>query len=59
VAKLKVTLAKSIASTRKDHIATVVALGLGKTGSTVLHNDNAQIRGQINKVKYLLKVEEV
>lgn len=59
MAKVKVTLAKSTAGRRKDHIATVVALGLGKVGSTALHNDNPQTRGQIEKVKYLLKVEEV
>jgi len=44
---------------RKDsHIATVNALGLKKIGKTVEHEDTPQIKGMINKVSYLLEVEE-
>jgi len=42
----------------KSHKATVEALGLRKVGSTVEHNDTPQIRGMVNKVTYLLEVEE-
>jgi large subunit ribosomal protein L30 len=59
MAKLKVTLIKSKVGRLESHKATVEALGLKKIGSTVEHNDNPQIRGMIDKVKYLLKVEEV
>ena len=59
MAKLKITLAKSIIGRKKDHIATVEALGLRKIGKAVEHDDTPQIRGMINKVSYLLKVEEM
>ena len=57
--KLKITLAKSTIGALKDQKATVAALGLHKTNSTVIKPDNACIRGMIFKVKHLLKVEEV
>lgn len=59
MAKLKITLAKSLIGRKDDHIATVNALGLKKIGKVVEHEDTPQIRGMINKVNYLLKVEEV
>lgn len=58
LAKLKITLKKSLIGRRKDHIATVNALGLKKIGKTVEHEETPQIRGMINKVSYLLCVEE-
>jgi large subunit ribosomal protein L30 len=59
LAKVKITLAKSTIGRKKDHIATVEALGLKKIGKTVEHEATPQIRGMINKVSYLLKVEEL
>lgn len=58
MAKVKITLKKSLIGRKKDHIATVNALGLRKIGKTVEHDDTPQIRGMINKVSYLLEVEE-
>jgi len=57
--KLKVTLVKSVISQKDDQIATVQALGLKKTNSTVIVNDNAAMRGMIFKVKHLVSVEEI
>ena len=59
MAKLKVTLVKSLIGRKKNHIATTNALGLKKIGKTIEHEDTPQIMGMINKVSYLLKVEEV
>ena len=59
MAKLKVTLKKSTIGRKKDHIATVHALGLKKIRDVVEHNDTPQIRGMINKVSYMLEVEEI
>ena len=56
---LKITLTKRTISCKKDQIATVKALGLKKTNSTVTKPDNAAIRGMIFKVKHLVTVEEV
>jgi len=58
LAKLKITLTKSTIGRKKDHIATVHALGLRKIGKFVEQEDSPQIRGMIFKVNYLLKVEE-
>jgi len=59
VAKLKITLVKSINKAKEDQVATVKALGLKKIRSSVEQNDNPQIRGMINKVSHLLMVEEI
>ena len=56
---LKVTLVKSPISSLRDQQDTVKALGLHKLNSSVVKPDNACIRGQIFKVKHLVKVEEV
>jgi large subunit ribosomal protein L30 len=59
LAKLKVTLTKSLIGRKVDHIATAKALGLKKIGNVVEHEDTPQIKGMLHKVGYLLKVEEV
>ena len=59
MANLTITLVKSTIGALKDQQATVKALGLKKTNSTVVKPDNAAIRGMIFKVKHLVKVEEV
>ena len=59
MAKLRVTLVKSLIGRKKTHIATANALGLKKIGKTVEHEVNPQIQGMINKIDYLLKLEEV
>ena len=58
MAKLKVTLKKSVIGCKKDQIATVEALGLKKIRDVKEHADTPQIRGMINKVAHLLMVEE-
>ena len=59
VAKLKITLVKSINKAKENQVATIKALGLKKIGSFVEQNDNPQIRGMINKVSHLVTVEEI
>ena len=56
--KLKVTLVKSIASSKESHRATVRGLGLKWTNHTVEVIDTPATRGMINKVGYLVKVAE-
>ena len=56
--KLKVTLVKSpIGCVPKDR-RTVEALGLKKVNKAVELPDNAAVRGMVNQVSYLVKVEE-
>ena len=54
---VKVTLVKSVIGTRGSHRATVKGLGLGRTNSSRELVDTPAVRGMINKVSYLLKVE--
>ena len=56
--KLRVTLVKSIASTKQDHRDTVRGLGLKWTNHAVEVIDTPSTRGMINKVGYLLKVAD-
>ena len=57
--KLKVTLIKSINRRIEKHKACVSGLGLRRIGHSVTLDDTPEIRGMINKVNYLLAVEEV
>lgn len=56
---IKITLVKSLIKGTKGQIGTVKALGLHKVGSSVVKEDSVVIKGMINKVSHLLKVEEV
>ena len=56
--KLKITLTKSTIGAIPKHRATVEALGIKKTGRSVVLPDNAATRGMIQQVSYMLKVEE-
>ena len=56
--KVRVTLVKSVASTKQSHRATVRGLGLKWTNHSVEVIDTPCNRGMINKVSYLLKVVE-
>lgn len=57
--ELKITLVKSTIGSKPKHKKTVQALGLRKLNSTALQQDNAAIRGMINQVTHLVKVEEI
>lgn len=54
---VKVTLVKSVIGRLESHRATVKGLGLRRMHHTVELEDTPAIRGMINKVNYLLKVE--
>ncbi|KOO40885.1 50S ribosomal protein L30 [Priestia koreensis] len=56
--KLAITLTRSVIGRPEDQRVTVRTLGLKKVNQTVVHADNAAIRGMINKVSHLVKVEE-
>lgn len=57
--KLKITLVKSTIGAIPKHKATAKALGLRKLNKTVEMPDNAAVRGMIDHVKHLVKVEEI
>ncbi len=57
--KLKITLVRSTIGYKYDQKDTIKRLGLRKMHQTVIKEDNPQIRGMVEKVKHLLKVEEI
>ena len=57
MAKLKITQIRSTIDRILPQKRTIEALGLGKINKTVIHNDTPQIRGMINAVSHLIKVE--
>lgn len=57
--KLKVTQIRSVHGRLPKHKACVAGLGLRRMHHSVEVEDTPAIRGMINKVAYLLKVEEV
>ncbi|MDR3204312.1 MAG: 50S ribosomal protein L30 [Deltaproteobacteria bacterium] len=57
--KVKITQIKSSIGRLPGHRRTVAALGLKKIGSSKVHTLTPSIRGMINQVGYLLKVEDV
>ena len=56
--KVKVTLLKSTSARIGSHQACVLGLGLRRIGHSVELIDTPQNRGMINKVSYLLQVED-
>jgi large subunit ribosomal protein L30 len=57
--QLQITLVRSLIGRDEKQRTTVKTLGLKKTNSTVIHNDNPAIRGMVEKVKHLVKVQEI
>jgi large subunit ribosomal protein L30 len=56
--ELKITQIRSLIGRKPKHRRTVKALGLKRIGHTVTQRDTPAIRGMIESVSYLVKVEE-
>lgn len=59
MSKLRITQTRSVIDRPKSQKLTIEALGLGRPNWFKIHNDTPQIRGMINKVSHLVKVEEI
>ena len=57
--KLKLTLIKSAIGYNVKQKRTVRALGLRKLNASVVHDDTAPVRGMIDAISHLVKVEEL
>jgi large subunit ribosomal protein L30 len=55
--KIKVTLLKSVLGIKRDHRATVRGLGLRRINHAVELADTPAVRGMINKVNYLVRID--
>jgi large subunit ribosomal protein L30 len=58
MAKINVTWIKSGIGYNQSQKRTLKALGFRRLNQSVTHDDTASIRGMINKVRHLVKVEE-
>jgi large subunit ribosomal protein L30 len=58
MSKLKITLVKSGIGYEKSQKRTLKSLGFHRLNQSVVHEDCLSIRGMINKVRHLVKVEE-
>ena len=56
--KLKLTLVRSLNKRLQSHKATVDGLGLRRMHHSVEVIDTPEVRGMINKISYMLQVEE-
>ena len=57
--KLRITWKKSGIGFERDQQATIKSLGLRKLHQTVERYDTPIVRGQINKVRHMIVVEEI
>jgi large subunit ribosomal protein L30 len=57
VSTVKITQVRSTIGQSKAHEGTIRALGLGKIGRTVEHEESPVLQGQLRHVAHLVKVE--
>ncbi len=59
MARLNITWVKSGIGYSQDQKRTLKALGFRKLNQSVSHQDSSSMRGMINKVRHLVKVEAI
>jgi large subunit ribosomal protein L30 len=57
--RLKITQVKSSIGRLKKHKACLTGLGLRRVGHSVEREDTPSIRGMLNRISYLINVEEL
>jgi large subunit ribosomal protein L30 len=57
LAKVRITQVRSQIGQSERHRGTLRALGLGKIGRTVEHEESPQLAGMLRKVRHLVKVD--
>lgn len=55
---IKVTQVKSPIGRSKDQRATLIGLGLNKMGKVSVLEDTPSVRGMVDKVSHLIRIEE-
>ena len=56
--RLRVTQTRSQIGQSERHRGTLRALGLGRIGKVVEHEESPQLAGMLRKVRHLIRVEE-
>ena len=58
MANIQITLVKSLAGRKQQHIETAQALGLKKIKDGTVQPDTAATRGKLAQISYLLEIVE-
>jgi large subunit ribosomal protein L30 len=58
MAKLRITQVRSQIGQSQRHRGTLRALGLGRIGRTVEHEEGPAVAGMLRKVRHLVRVED-
>ena len=58
MSKLRITWIKSYIGYEERQRKTLKALGFHRLNQSIVHEDSNSLRGMINKVRHLVKVEE-
>ena len=58
MAKVEITLKKSLSGQKENILESAKSLGLKKIGQKTVREDTAVVRGQIQTIKHLVEVEE-
>ena len=58
MAKLRITWVKSAIGYNESQQRTLASLGFRRLNQSVVHEDSMSLRGMVNKVRHLVKVEE-
>jgi len=58
VTKLRITQVRSAIGQTEKHRGTLRALGLGRIGRTVEHEESPELAGMLRKVRHLVRIEE-
>lgn len=59
VVNVRIELVKSLIGSKPKQRGTIKALGLGKVNSSVVREATPVVKGMINTVSHLVKVEEI
>jgi large subunit ribosomal protein L30 len=57
--QIKITLVHSTIGRLENQKRTAIALGLRRPNQSVIHSDTPIIRGMVNKIAHLVKVEAI
>ena len=58
MAKVKVTLVKSLIAQKPNMKATAASLGLKKIGDSIIHDEGAALDGKVRVIAHLVMVEK-
>lgn len=58
MARLRITQTRSVITQSPRHRGTLRALGLGRIGRSVEHEESPELTGMLRQISHLVKIEE-